>query len=128
MIIVEAPNLKAKLNNGTVCYYVEQDSRYIDECQGFITCHLGRLSLDDNNQLIKNPVEFKKRIGEDKLNQFLSKFNIGDKKLINGQVHELVAIDIHLHENDFDKRVNTTKFVADLFFKISGDNNDYRYL
>jgi hypothetical protein len=129
MISIDPPNLKVKLNNDTIRYYVEEDYRYINECQGNVICYLGRLTMKDDNKLEKSPIKVKQFIGKKvKLNEFLSKFHIGEKKLMNRTEHELVAIDIHMHEDDFNKRVNTNKFVAELYFNVLEDKNDYRYI
>ncbi|MBU8915642.1 hypothetical protein BGM25_06235 [Bacillus sp. FJAT-29953] len=127
MISIDPPHLKAKLNNDTVRYYVEQDYNFINQHQGNVILCLGRLSQEDN-QLVKNPISFKQFFGNAKLNDFLAKFHVGQKRLINGAEHELVSLDIHLHEDEFNKRVNTKKFVAELYFNVLDDKNDYRYI
>jgi thiaminase len=127
MISIDPPHLKVKLNNDTVRYYVEQDYNFINNYQGNALICIGRLSMNDN-QLMKNPLQVKQFIGKVKLNQFLEAFPIGQKKFVSGKEHELVSIDFHIHENEFDKRVNTSKFVAELYFNVIGDKNDYRYI
>jgi hypothetical protein len=127
-MIIEAPNLKAMLQNDAIRYYIESDNRFINECQGYVICCLGRVVMNENN-LEKSPIYVKQFIGSKvKLNEFLSKFYVGQKKLINGAEHVLVAIDIHIHEDEFNKRINTSKFVAELNFNVTGDKNDYRYI
>jgi hypothetical protein len=77
---------------------------------------------------VKNPIQVKQFIGKVKLNEFLARFHVGQKRLINGAEHELVSLDIHMHEQDFNKRINTSKFFAELYFNVSGDKNEYRFI
>jgi hypothetical protein len=127
MISIEPPHLKAKINNDTIRYYVEEDYRFINDNRGYVICCLGRI-IQDEYELKKSPKQVKQFIGKVKLNEFLSKFHVGEKKLINGKEHVLNAIDIHIHESEFEKRVNTSKFVGELYFNVIGDKNDYRYI
>ncbi|MBT2656573.1 hypothetical protein J7E81_15245 [Bacillus sp. ISL-18] len=127
VVSIEPPNLRAKMNGDTIHYYVEQDYSSINEKKGFIICNLGRLAKNDG-QLEKYPIQVKLHIGNIKLNDFLEKFQIGQKNTFNGKEHFLKAIDIHMNENEFEKRINTTKFVAELYYNVKGDENDYRYI
>lgn len=127
MIGIEPPHLKAKFNNDTIRYYVEQDNLFLNDNKSYIILCLGRI-IQDEYQLRKSPKYVKQFIGKVKLNEFLSNSHIGQKKLINGAEHELVSVDIHIHEKDFNNRVNTSKFVAELYLNVIGDKNDYRYI
>lgn len=123
-MFIDPHDLKLKLNNDTIRFYVENDIT-----EGKVTFAVGRVKREEWG-LYRSPLTFTQPLPKGStLNDFLEKYKVGTKSLIKGIPHTIKAIDIDITEDDLNQRINTSKFIAKVYFNAEGDtDNDYRYI